>query len=324
MNEPGDRRLPWIINLELTNACNLACVFCDHARLVAEGMKTADMEPALLEKTLTELGDEVLPELGLVGLGEPTLDRRLWQHLDIIDRHAHRFERVSVNSNLISLGESIARRLLGSSVNAYTFSLNASNRTTYQKMMGRDRFDRAVANLNSFLALLETGGRKVNVAVQVFDSPQNSLDEVRRLVPEWRSVRLFVREIYSKPVIRESGELLKVHSPEPERRYPCWDMYTRVYLDVQGNVYPCTIGNDCYRAESELCLGNVREAPLLEVFNNGRIREARRQAELGNIPFPQCRPCNVWSLTPNNLVWDAAGRRWTTRERPIRAYGLKE
>ena len=45
----------------------------------------------------------------------------------------------------------------------------------------------------------------------------------------------------------------------------------------------------------------------------------RRQAELGNIPFPQCRPCNVWSLTPNNLVWDAARRRWTTRERPIRA-----
>jgi radical SAM protein with 4Fe4S-binding SPASM domain len=336
MDTAAHEEVPWIVNLELTNACNLTCVFCDHPVFVAGGMTFREMEPALLERALLGLGDGTLHELGLVGLGEPTLDRSLVEHLAVIERFAGRFERISINSNLVSLKASVARDLLTSPITAYTFSLNASNRRTYETLMGRDCFDLAIANLRTFLSLRKSLGSDTSVSVQLLSSPENSLDELRRLVPERDGVRFFTRAIYTKPAIRaatvrkrfplmgQGSPPLEVHRPTATRRYPCWDLYTRIYLDVDGNVYPCTIGNDSYRAGSGLHLGTIREMPLLDLFNNERMQRARRVALEGHNPFPECERCNVWSLTPNNFHWDEDLQRWIRREKPVRAYGLKQ
>lgn len=318
--ERGDK--PWIINLELTNACNLACVFCDHPVFLANGMKCRTMDPELLDTALSGLGDDVFHELGLVGLGEPTLNKRLPEHLSVIERFADRFDRVSLNSNLVSLKESITILLLNSAVNAYTFSLNASDRATYKEMMGRDCFDRAVENLRMFLSHRRAIRKDVTVAVQLFDSPRNSMDELRRLLPDLDDVHVFIREVYTKPVIREETPLLIVRQPAEPHRYPCWDIYTRLYLDVDGNVYPCTIGNDSYRASSDLCIGNVQRTSLMDLFNGDRMLRARRASENGDLPFAECEQCNIWSFTPNNFTWDDTLQRWNKRTAPVRAYGI--
>lgn len=328
---------PWIVNLELTNACNLACVFCDHSAFMAKGMACRDMDSTILksalrgfgdetfhDSTLQDLGNATLHELGLVGLGEPTLDRHLAEHLEIIGRFSSCFGRVSINSNLVSLTEPVAKLLLGSCINVYTFSLNASNREAYHKMMGRDCFESALSNLRGFLSLRRADKRPLDVSIQLFDSPENSEDELVQRLPELENTRIFTRAIYSKPIIPGDTPLLKVRRPESPRRYPCWDIYSRIYVDVEGNVYPCTIGNDCYRGGSALCLGNLQQHSLLGLFNCDRVQRARCHAESGRLAFPECESCNVWALTPNNFHWDTAANRWTTKEQPVRAYGLKQ
>ncbi len=328
---------PWIVNLELTNTCNLACIFCDHSSFVAKGMACHDMDSTILESALRGLsnamlhesalqglGNAMLHELGLVGLGEPTLDRHLAEHLEIIGRFSSCFGRVSINSNLVSLTEPVAKLLLGSCINVYTFSLNASNREAYRKKMGRDCFESAISNLKRFLLLRRADKRQLAISVQLFDSPENSEDELVQRLPELEDARIFTRKIYSKPIIPGDTPLLKVRRPEVPRRYPCWDIYTRIYIDVEGNVYPCTIGNDCYRDGSSLCLGNLQQDSLLGLFNCDRVRQARRNAETGRLAFPECETCNVWAFTPNNFHWDAAANRWTKKEQPVRAYGLKQ
>ena len=142
----GERRPEsvWIINLELTNACNLECVFCDHVILKKE-MSIKSMDNKLLTKILSGVKEEVkdgkIYELGLVGLGEPTLDKHLMKHLDIINEYTFLFERISINSNLVSMKQKLTEVLLNSQINTYTFSVNASNRESYRKMMGMDRFN---------------------------------------------------------------------------------------------------------------------------------------------------------------------------------------
>jgi len=323
MQLDADNAAPWIVNLELTNACNLACVFCDHPAFTAAGMKFREMPYEIIEAALESYRGHTLHELGLVGLGEPTLAKRLPGYLARIDAHADGFERISINSNLVSLTEAVAAVLLASSVNVYTFSLNASNRETYRRMMGRDRFAQAVTHLNAFLALRKLSGRDITVSVQLFDSPGNDADELRPLVPLWADVHCFTRGVYSKPAVREDTPLLKLHRPTAPKRYPCWDIYTRLYVDVDGNVYPCTIGNDCHRTDSPLRLGNLRHESLSRIFQGQKLRTARRAAERGGLSFPECKDCNVWSLTPNNFRWDAAAGQWVRQESPIRAYGLK-
>ena len=86
-----DSEIPWIINLELTNLCQLECVFCDHP-VFKKKMRLGCMEDSLVRKILSDIdrdwGDEKIHELGLVGLGEPTLDKRWSQHLEIISEYA--------------------------------------------------------------------------------------------------------------------------------------------------------------------------------------------------------------------------------------------
>jgi radical SAM protein with 4Fe4S-binding SPASM domain len=321
---------PWIINLELSNACNLECVFCDHP-IFKKKMDIREIDDSLLSKIFSDvrvyLDNEGINgkiyELGLVGLGEPTLDKNFKRHIELINSYSHMFERISFNSNLVSLKQKHTETLLGSQINSYTFSVNASNRDTYRKMMGKDRFDLAIGNLKYFLSQHKRKHIEARVDIQLFESDESNLEELRAIFPSGllSGVNLFSRKVYSKPVIQQNTGLLHLYTPNDPERYPCWDIYTRVYIDVAGNVYPCTIGNDSYRELSNLFLGNIKEESLFNLFNNRRNQEARERSEQGKLPYPECGECNVWSLTPNNFVWDRD--RWTKKRKQVRAYGLK-
>lgn len=323
-SQKKNKEKPWIINLELTNLCNLSCVFCDYRNL-KKGMVIKEMSDELIKKIFSDIEGEKIYELGLVGLGEPTLDRHLESHLNVINEHSDMFDRITFNSNMVSLGKKKAKILLNSKINAYTFSINTSNREAYLQMMGRDKFDLVIANLKTFLSLLKNQNYKPRVDIQILESNLNNIEEFKSLLAkeEYLKLNIFIRKVYSKPVIQESTELLNVHKAEQKSRYPCWDIYTRIYIDVEGNLYPCTIGNDSYRESSPLCLGNVFDNSVLDLFNSEKIQEARYKSEKGDIPFPECKMCNIWSLTPNNFEWDELRQAWKKKERQIRAYGLR-
>lgn len=80
---------PWIINIELTNACNLECCFCDHA-VLKKKMAIKYMDDSLLKKVFSDIEehehDNKIYELGLVGLGEPPWTRILSATLSLLMR----------------------------------------------------------------------------------------------------------------------------------------------------------------------------------------------------------------------------------------------
>lgn len=323
-----DIETPWIINIELTNLCQLECIFCDHP-VFKKKMRLGSMEDSLLLKILSDIDEdwkgEKIHELGLVGLGEPTLDKRWLYHLNIIGEYSYCFDRISLNSNLVSLSSEKSKEALESAINTFTFSINASNKQHYFEMMGTNQFDHVVKNFNNFLDAWQKNGKEASVDVQVFDSNKSSVEELKKLFPKAASlgVKFFSRKVYSKPVIQKSSEVVNLHFPKSTIRYPCWDIYTRIYIDVEGFLYPCTIGNDSYRKDSELCLGNIMESSVNDIFNGLRNKKARELFESGELAYPECKLCNVWSLTPNNFEWDEKENKWLKKTQQLRAYGLK-
>jgi len=321
--------IPWIINVELTNVCNLECLFCDHP-VLKNTMEVKEMDDLVFSKIFSDFHGESensrIYELGLVGLGEPTLDRKLKWHLQVVNENANQFERISFNSNLVKLGVELADLLLSSSINSFTFSVNASNRDKYLRLMRKDRFDVVIKNLKNFISILKKRNKRVYIGVQIIDTEQNDLQEIKSVIPEAEEmgVNFFLRKVYFKPVLQKESTLVNVHTPNEKRRYPCWDIYSRVYIDVNGNFYPCTIGNDSYRETSALCVGNIRNNTILELFNSSKMRDTRDSFEKGEVPFPECCNCNIWALTPNNFSWDEKAQRWLKNEKQIRAYGLKD
>jgi len=319
---------PWIINLELTNACNLECIFCDHKDLKRK-MRIQAISNGLLNKVLREArklaGKGKIYELGLVGLGEPLLDPKLKEHIRAIARFADIFKRISLNSNLVTMSPEQAEMLAHSKINSYTFSVNADNKHSYRELTGRDSFDKVITNLNLLLHKLKQSDNRPKIDIQILDSKNGNIERLKEKVnlPKGLNMNFFSRKVYSKPAVANNSGLLKIHRPKNTPRYPCWDIYTRVYIDSSGNLYLCTIGNDSYRENSRLCLGNIKNNSILSLFNSRRAREARTVSERGLIPFPECNQCNIWSLTPNNFSWSKKFNKWAVNKKQVRAYGLK-
>ncbi len=105
---------------------------------------------------------------------------------------------------------------------------------------------------------------------------------------------------------------MEVNNVQTVDRHPCWSLYSRVYIDVDGNVYPCTIGNDSYRTASNMSLGNVNENSLKEIFNSRDAKQMRHRVENCTLAFPECQNCTLWELFPNNF--DLINGQWELRE----------
>ena len=66
------------------------------------------------------------------------------------------------------------------------------------------------------------------------------------------------------------------HARAHVRPTPCEAGHTSFMIDPTGDVFPCNILN--------LAVGNVREAPFLEIWDSHRMREARDVVRKCNQP----------------------------------------
>lgn len=303
--------MPSVINLELTNRCNLRCVFCDHSSLEGK-MRPGEMKTSLLVKLLNEVSGLNIYELGVVGLGEPLLDTNLGQHLDEISKFKNKFVRISLNSNGTLMDANKAGLIIGSAVNLVTFSINATSKAVYKKLMGKDLFLKVIDNIKFFIEERHRHNRMdMKISIQCISSSLNNESDLRRLFSDYLddSVIIYNRRVFNKPAVEKGGkDLVIVYKPDFSTRHPCWSLYDRVYIDINGNVYPCTIGNDCYRESSALCIGNANNDELAGIFNNDHMCMARSRVESGSLAFPECEKCTSWDIFPNNF--ELTGGKW--------------
>jgi radical SAM protein with 4Fe4S-binding SPASM domain len=209
-----------------------------------------------------------------------------------------------MNSNGVTLSLKASELILDSCINLITFSLNATNRNSYKKLMKKDLFDIVVKNIRNFLELRKNKRKKINVSIQFMSSRLNKQKEMEELFSEYLDADTLVynRYVFNKPVINNSKkQLIDINRIETLERHPCWSIYSRVYIDVKGNVYPCTIGNDSYRETSSMNLGNINKNDLIDIFNSEPIKNAREKSEKCDLDFQECMDCTLWELFPNNF-----------------------
>ena len=275
------------------------------------------MSEELLFSILESLRGTHIYELGIVGLGEPLANNSLEKHISIISQYCDGFRRISLNSNAVLMDEEKARLILESPVTLVTFSLNATNRNSYRQLMGRDTFNLAIKNIKKFISLMRRHLRdNLKVSIQYLSSELNSDQEAKLLFDELESadIKIYKRYVFNKPSLeRAEKKIVNVNQINTTQRYPCWSMYSRVYVDIEGNCYPCTIGNDSYRKCSALAIENVKNLPLIQIFNGEILNKARKTAEDNDVPFSECINCTLWALFPNNFIFQDG--RWIFNER---------
>jgi len=296
-------RTPSVMNIELTNRCNLSCWFCPHQML--KEMKKKDIDWNLFLKYIDQVGElNNVERISPVGLGEPFLYpywenalRRIKIKLPEISL------RLTTNGTLVD--DDIAKRLFNILGNDdhILFSLNAGDRETYRNSMGADKFDSVVDNINRFLQIRKSSERKPSVEVQIIvtDLTASSVNEFKA---QWegrldrRKDVVFIRELenWGGKITTDRHTLKKITN-----RYPCVALWNTSVVDVDGNVYPCCEALSD-REKSSLVLGNINETSLKELFVGKRFREIKEKHLRGKWDeFPECKKCDMWSSTQD--IW---------------------
>ncbi|MCM8797111.1 MAG: radical SAM protein [Candidatus Omnitrophica bacterium] len=326
VKKPVLNYLPKIIQLFITDICNLQCLFCiSRQQDFASGkpMVKKEIEPWILDK----IGNEVLQQvdLYLTGGGEPLLSKTFWDFID--GRRASK--AIFFNTNGILLNPDNSERLLsypGSRLNLGV-SLNAATPSTYKRLMGVDAFDNVLANLIQLKDLAKKRGRSIDVHLTMVAMKENLhemllLPEIAKktgsgcvtihiaeFTSEYKLDWFFVKE----QSLRHNPELLEQFEKnikEVEKRCAemgiitysrdssdelwrgiCNDMFDFLGVQSDGETFSCCKG--CF-----VTTGNIKDYDSFwDLWNNEKRQKMRSRLIVGEFPEECQKPiCPYWRL----------------------------
>jgi MoaA/NifB/PqqE/SkfB family radical SAM enzyme len=295
------RSLPYILNIEPTNTCNLRCPFC-FTGAGGLGRARSSMPLALYRKLLDELGDYVIL-LKAYGWGEPLL----CGHLETIvaDAHARGIHTI-VNTNLsLDLEPGRIEALVASGLDQLVVSIDGARQDAYERYRVGGRLALVLENVRRLQRTKErVGSATPLLAIEFHPFPWN-VDEVEAVRQLARQLDIELRTYKGCIPGEEWGKgepWAFCGEPKP---IPCHVLWTTAVIAADGGVAPCN--GTFYTADDmgRIDLGALEQTSFRAIWNNERFLLARRFFRFGRHAGGAERD-HVCFDCPNTILWE----RW--------------
>jgi radical SAM protein with 4Fe4S-binding SPASM domain len=283
--------LPVEYIVETTAKCNIYCPMCPRE---THRQPKEDMPDAVFDRLIAETR-HTAEHMMLIGLGEPLLDRAIFDRIHACDRHGIS-ALISTNGTL--LDEEASRKLLATPLEHITLSMDGASAASYEFYRKGAKFERVRDNFVRFCELKRERKLNLQVVVQLvrMERNQNEVEEFRRFwskVPGVDAIRIKEDETN----LMRPGD---AHRPA-DWTHPCHFLWRgAVYVKHNGDVYPCC---QSYMLDGAP-IGRVGETPLRAMFDSPAMREYRKlhvEGRAGEIGM--CAKCRM--TIPHR--WMAAG-----------------
>src|ERR1700688_1715268 len=150
--------LPVEYIVETTAKCNLYCPMCPRE---THKQPKEDMTQAIFERLVKEsahTGEHMM----LIGLGEPFMDRNIFERIEYCERHGI---ATLLSTNGTFLDEKTAEKLLDSSLAHITLSFDGASKETFEHYRKGARFEKVRDNFVRLARMKHA--RKTNVQIVV-------------------------------------------------------------------------------------------------------------------------------------------------------------
>jgi len=299
-------------NIPVTDRCNLACSMCP--RQQTTHLSNADISPDILGP-LVEAAAHAKTIL-LQGFGEPLLYGGLFGLVRHLKERMPSEGRLGLTTNATLLNRQTAGQALSSGLDFLYFSVDGATRATYESIRSGANYDSVLENIRNCVELRGRSYGTEHAYMMNFVVTEDNYGEIADFVRLTASLGVesitFSRclntisghEQRFDPVVlqglfQEARRLGDHHGINvfatpaapvtPER---CLFMERAVVLS-SGEVLPCHTMSPGHALEKQArVFGNVREKPLLAIWNRPDVRKFRRQVVEGDFP-PQCDGCEA-------------------------------
>lgn len=286
--------------IELSNACNHACVFCQNSFMQRD---VGHISKDVYSRFVREAAKLGLEEVGLYATGEPFLTK----HLDWYVREAKMvgLRRVYVTTNGVLATLPRVKAAVSAGLDSIKFSINAGTRDSYALIHGRDEFEDVVANIK---AIYEWKVRE-NVPLQLLGSyiltlaTEGEVSKHKERFGKWLEDILYLRPL------NQGGRLANVVgqvAPSAgmqvaEQIEPCAMLWNRVHLTCEGYLTAC-----CVDYEHDLTYADYANSDigLMEQWNNPIMVGLRRRHIERNLDNTICKACLLGTTDPYRPLTD--------------------
>src|ERR1700722_2986478 len=172
--------LPVEYIVETTAKCNLYCPMCPRE---THKQPKEDMSDSVFEK-LVEGAAQTGEHMMLIGLGEPFMDRKVFDRIEYCERHGI---STLLSTNGTFLDEKMSEKLLATPLAHITLSFDGASKETFEYYRKGARFEKVRENFVRFARMKHQSGSKMQVVVQMVRMQGNAhkVEEFRRF---WSAV----------------------------------------------------------------------------------------------------------------------------------------
>jgi len=255
--------LPVEYIVETTAKCNLYCPMCPRE---THPQPKEDMAEEIFERLVGESGSSA-EHMMLIGLGEPFLDRQIFERIAYCARH-NISTLLSTNGTL--LDEQTCERVLRSPLESITLSFDGASKETFEYYRKGARFEKVRDNFVRFCRMKHQRGAKVQVVVQTV-LLERTRPEVDEFIRFWKAVP-------GVDQVRLKEDETNVLRPEARHaagdwKHPCHYLWRGpMYVKQNGEVYPCC---QSYMLGGQP-VGRIGVEPIEQIWNSAEVERMRR------------------------------------------------
>lgn len=268
--------LPVNMIVEVTNACNHACIFCAHDKMKRKvGMLDMDLYRSVAKQAY-EGGTR---EIGFYMTGEPLMNNRLIDYVSYAGELGFEYIYITTNGALATPDK--MKDLIKAGLNSIKFSINAGTAETYKLIHGRDDFDKVIANLKALSEYVRSEKPDVGLFVTCIacKQNQNELQLLKELVGP------YVDDVTMPEAYNQGGNMYEIKDGimlDPDykpMKAPCSMLFNRLHVTCEGYLNAC-----CVDFENDLVVADLHEMSLLEAWNSVKMRNLRKMHLNKDIP----------------------------------------
>ncbi len=269
--------------IEITNICNLSCMFCPRTMRAP-----ARMDRPLFEKIIRETAPYT-KEVVFHVLGEPLLHQDL---IYFIDHACAQGLSVMITTNGTLLTGDLAATLAEKNIRQMNISLHCLS-----SVPDKEKYLKDIFNFTR-LAQKHRPEGYINLRLWNMLSDDNTwtMEQLNALFHTNIVLPKELSGFKDKKSCRLSGRTylhLDSRFAWPDMRLPvlqkkgfCYGLRTHIGILVDGTVVPC-----CLDSEGAVPLGNIRETPLLRVLMSDRAKKMAQGFAQGTLTEKLCEHC---------------------------------
>lgn len=259
---------PLLLDIELTNACNLDCLMCPRQIMTR---KIGFMEKQTFQKIIDE-AFPYKPGIRFIRYGEPLLHKETFSFIDLAKQNGF---VCHMTTNGILINNDIIDRIFSSGLDSIIFSFQGSTKEEYQKMRNNQSYDLLKVNIENLKRRRDKEERDkpfIQVTTTLLDETKEDKENFIRQwqdlsdrIDTWHTSLLRLRHIDRlKPFLSRQ----RVEEIVDQGR--CLEVMTKLSIDWNGDVTAC-----CSDYNGELVVGNIFKNSLKEIWDSRRLDKIR-------------------------------------------------